>query len=98
MSSTPIDPGLPRQSEPRTLRKFVGIDLHLHRSVIARLDEQGNELGWVRIENDPKVLVREVRRAGRRVPVAIEATYGWYWATTRCWRRASRCIWRIRMG
>jgi hypothetical protein len=27
------------------------------------------------------VLVREVRTAGGRgVPVAIEATYGWYWA------------------
>jgi transposase len=61
-------------------RQFVGIDLHLHRSVIARIDADGNELGWERIENDPKVLVREVRRAGRRVPVAIEATYGWYWA------------------
>ena len=61
-------------------KEFVGIDLHLHRSVIARIDADGNELGWVRIDNDPKVLVREVRRAGRRVPVAIEATYGWYWA------------------
>lgn len=59
-------------------KQFVGIDLHLHRSVIARIDADGNELGWVRIDNDPKVLVREVRRAGRRVPVAIEATYGWY--------------------
>lgn len=61
-------------------KQFVGIDLHLHRSVIARLDADGTELGWVRIDNDPKALVREVRRAGRRVPVAIEATYGWYWA------------------
>ena len=61
-------------------RQFVGVDLHLHRSVIARIDERGNELGWVRIDNDPKTLVAEVRKAGRRVPVAIEATYGWYWA------------------
>lgn len=62
-------------------RRFVGIDLHLHRSVIAGLDEGGNELGWVRIDNDPKALVREVRKAGGRgCPVAVEATYGWYWA------------------
>jgi hypothetical protein len=29
-------------------REVVGIDLHLHRSVIARVDETGKELGWVR--------------------------------------------------
>jgi hypothetical protein len=33
------------------------MDLHLHRSVIARIDENGNELGWVRIDNDPRTLV-----------------------------------------
>ena len=60
--------------------QVVGIDLHLHRSVIARIDAQGTELGWVRIDNDPTVLVHECRKAGRGVPVAIEATYGWYWA------------------
>jgi transposase len=61
-------------------KQFVGIDLHLHRSVIARIDNEGNELGWVRIDNDPKALVAETRKAGRGAPVAIEATYGWYWA------------------
>ena len=61
-------------------QQVVGIDLHLHRSVIARVDEQGEELGWVRIDNDPKTLVAECRKAGRGAPVAIEATYGWYWA------------------
>ncbi len=60
--------------------QVVGIDLHLHRSVIARIDDHGNELGWVRIDNDPKALRAECRKAGRGVPVAIEATYGWYWA------------------
>jgi hypothetical protein len=62
-------------------RRFVGIDLHLHRSVVAGLDEAGDPLGWVRIDNDPKALVAEVRKAGGRgCAVAIEATYGWYWA------------------
>jgi transposase len=48
--------------------------------VICRIDEGGRELSSTQIDNDPKSLVREVRRAGRGAPVAIEATYGWYWA------------------
>ena len=60
--------------------QVVGIDLHLHRSVICRIDDHGEELGWVRIDNDPAALVGQCRKAGRGVPVAIEATYGWYWA------------------
>ncbi len=54
--------------------QVVGIDLHLYRSVIARIDERGEQLGWVRIDNDPKALVAECRKAGRGVPVAIEAS------------------------
>ena len=61
-------------------RQWVGIDLHLHRSVICRIDDRGQEIDWVRIDNDPKALVRAVRKAGRKAPVAVEATYGWYWA------------------
>ena len=61
-------------------KQWVGVDLHLHRSVIVRIDERGKELEWVRIDNEPKSLIREVRKAGRGAPVAIEATYGWYWA------------------
>jgi transposase len=61
-------------------KQFVGVDLHLHRSVICRIDERGRQLDCVQIDNDPKALVREVRRAGRGAPVAVEATYGWYWA------------------
>ena len=60
--------------------QVVGIDLHLHRSVICRIDDHGEELGWVRIDNDPAALVAECRKAGRGAAVAIEATYGWYWA------------------
>jgi transposase len=61
-------------------KQFVGVDLHLHRSVICRIDEQGRQLDCVQIDNDPKALVAEVVRAGRGAPVAVEATYGWYWA------------------
>ncbi len=61
-------------------KQFVGVDLHLHRSVICRIDERGQQLDCVQLDNDPKALVREVRKAGRGAPVAVEATYGWYWA------------------
>ena len=61
-------------------KQFVGVDLHLPRSVIVRIDERGRQLDCVQIDNDPKALVREVRKAGRGAAVAIEAAYGWYWA------------------
>jgi hypothetical protein len=50
--------------------QVVGIDLHLHRSVIARIDDHGQELGWVRIDNDPAALAAECREAGRGAKVA----------------------------
>ena len=53
--------------------QWVGIDLHLHRSVISRIDGAGKQLDCVQIDNDPKALVKEVRKAGRGAPVAIEA-------------------------
>jgi transposase len=61
-------------------KQWVGIDLHLYRSVICRIDAAGKQLDCVQIDNDPMTLVKEVRKAGRGAPVAIEATYGWYWA------------------
>jgi transposase len=60
--------------------QFVGVDLHLHRSVIARIDSRGREVECTRVDNSPQALVAEVAKAGAGVPVAIEATYGWYWA------------------
>jgi transposase len=67
-------------SDGTSSRQWVGVDLHLHRSVICRIDGQGRQLDCVRIDNDPRALVAEVVKAGRQAPVAIEATYGWYWA------------------
>jgi hypothetical protein len=61
-------------------RQGVGIDLHPHRSAIARVDETGNEPGWVQIDNDPKMLVVECRKAGPGAPAVIQATHGCYWA------------------
>ncbi len=61
-------------------RQYVAIDLHARRSLIVRQDEHGEELSVVRIENDPVALSVAVAEAGPNPEVAIEATYGWYWA------------------
>jgi hypothetical protein len=44
------------------------------------LDETGEVLDWKRMASDPELLVTEVLRHGEDHDVAIEATYGWYWA------------------
>jgi transposase len=61
-------------------RQYVGIDLHRRRSVIYRMDAEGEKLECVRIANDPLSLLEEVSKAGSEAEVVIEATYGWYWA------------------
>jgi len=61
-------------------RQFVGIDLHRRRSVIVRMTPEGQQLGTVRIDNDPFELARQVATWGERPEVVLEATYGWYWA------------------
>ena len=61
-------------------RQYVGIDLHRRRSVIVRMTEEGEQLGWVRIDNDPVALGLELAKAGPDPEVVLEATYGWYWA------------------
>jgi hypothetical protein len=59
---------------------YVPIDLHRHRSVVMHMAEDGAVLGWTRLANDPETLVAEVLKTGEAPEVAIEATYGWYWA------------------
>lgn len=60
-------------------RQIVGIDLHRRRSVIVRMSEAGDQLGCVRIDNDPLVLAAEIAKAGEhpevreRVPPARPA-------------------------
>ena len=61
-------------------RQYVAIDLHRLRSLIVREDEGGNEVGVVRIDNDPVALAAALADAGPDPQVAVEATYGWYWA------------------
>jgi transposase len=40
----------------------------------------GEQLGWVRVDNDPVALGLELAKAGPDLEVVLEATYGWYWA------------------
>ena len=60
---------------------YVGIDLHWRRSVVVVLNEDGDRVSWCRIDNSAANLAAEVVAAGgREAGVAMEATWGWYWA------------------
>ena len=61
-------------------RQYVAIDLHRRRSLIVRQNAAGDELGVERIDNSPVALGVALADAGPEPQVAIEATYGWYWA------------------
>jgi transposase len=61
-------------------QQYVGIDLHRRRSVIVRMTETGEVLSTVQIENDPVALGMAMAEAGPDPEVALESTYGWYWA------------------
>ena len=60
---------------------YVGIDLHRQRSVVVVLNEDGDRVSWSRIDNTPENLAFEITAAGGpQADVALEATWGWYWA------------------
>jgi transposase len=61
-------------------KEYVGIDLHRRRSVIYRMDEAGEKIDSVRVDNEPSRFAREVGAAPAGSDVIVEATYGWYWA------------------
>lgn len=61
-------------------RQYVAIDLHRRRSLIVRQNARGEQLSVVNIDNDPVALSLAMAEAGPNPEVAIEATYGWYWA------------------
>lgn len=60
-------------------REYVGIDLHRRRSVIVRVADDGEVVGVEQVANDPVAFALAVG-AGPGTEVALEATYGWYWA------------------
>src|SRR5438094_4573476 len=61
-------------------RQYVGIDLHRRRSVIVRMAEDGQVLGVDQVVNDPVEFAMAIAKAGPDPEVALESTYGWYWA------------------
>jgi transposase len=60
-------------------REYVGVDLHRRRSVIVRVDQQGNHLSTVRVANNPAEVIAAVSAASPNPEVVVEATFGWYW-------------------
>lgn len=58
-------------------RQYATIDLHRRRSVIVRENAAGEELGVVRMDNDPVALAMALAEAGPDPKVAVEACYGW---------------------
>jgi transposase len=61
-------------------QQYVGFDLHRRRSVIVRMNGDGERLSTSRITNDPISLAAEIAKAGPAPAVVMEATYSWYWA------------------
>jgi transposase len=60
-------------------RQYVGIDFHRRRSVIVRLNADGERLATTRVANDVCAIAAAVAEAGPEPEVVLEATYGWYW-------------------
>ena len=61
-------------------RQYLGIDFHRRRSVIVRMAEDGEVLEIHKVVNDPVELAKVMAKAGDNPEVALESTYGWYWA------------------
>lgn len=61
-------------------KEYVGIDLHRRRSVIYRMDQAGEKIDSVRVDNEPSHFAQAVSDAPVGSDVIVEATYGWYWA------------------
>jgi transposase len=69
-----------KETEVEQQRQYVGVDLHRRRSVIVRMGQDGQVLGVDQVVNDPVEFAMAVAKAGPSPEVALEATYGWYWA------------------
>ena len=77
-------------------QEYVGIDLHRRRSVIVRMNDDGDVVGVSRIDNDPLQLATAIAEAGPDPEVALEACYGWYWAADLLQAEGAGCTWSIR--
>lgn len=62
------------------MSRCVGVDLHRRRSWVVVLDEEGQVVSSVSVDNrEPVGLVAAVGEGGDRCDVVIEAAWGWYW-------------------
>ena len=73
-------------------KEYVGIDLHRRRSLIYRMDQAGDKIDSVRVDNEPSHFAKAVSTAPVGSDVIVEATYGWYWAADLLRRWATRSI------
>ena len=74
-------------------QQYVGIDLHRRRSVIVRLDDEGEKVSTVKINNDPVSLSLALAEAGPDPEVVVEASYGCTGRRPCSRRRAPECSW-----
>ena len=65
-----------RKGGPAVQQQYVGIDLHRRRSVIVRMDADGEKLSTVKIDIDPVALGLALAEAGPDPEVAVEACCG----------------------
>jgi len=77
-------------------RQYVGIDLHRRRSVIVRINDDGEVLETVRVVNDPLQLALAMANAGQDPEVALEATMAGIGRPICCKPRAPTCTSSIR--
>ena len=63
------------------MSRYAGVDLHRRRSQVVILEEDGEKVSSVKVDNgDPAGFVEAVLEAGEGSDVVLEATWGWYWA------------------
>jgi hypothetical protein len=74
------NPTRKRRKETPVEQPYVAIDLHRRRSMIVRMNDADEMLKVTKIDNDPLALSMAIAEAGPNPEVALEATYGWYWA------------------
>jgi hypothetical protein len=95
---TSIDEGGPTMLAEYDGRQIVGIDLHRRRTVIVRMTEAGDQLGCVRIDNDPLVLAAEIAKAGEHPDAVLKAPMAGTGRSTCSRMPALRSISRTRSG
>jgi hypothetical protein len=58
-------------------REYVGIDLNRRQSLIYPMDQAGEKIDTVRVDNEPSQFAKALSAAPAGSDVVVEATYGW---------------------